>query len=552
MMQLPRLGLRITNLQIYGRSLVALIARWLAAGSEAATLRRGEALSSCKDHPARPLAMMARAVTPARRAVALFAVAMFIVALAAFAAPFAAPAQAQSVGKLVSNTGQPYSALERVVGNQNNSKKFRRAIGFRTGAYTDGYTLWSVDVRVAQFGAGSTPAVSIFTASNVVQPSQKLCELDNPNRLVSGNSDDGIHNTSAMNTFTAPDGCLLARDTDYFVMFEETATGKKYRLKVTGTNNEDSGGKRGWTIGNVAYRQRSGHTTWRTEKAELIIALKGTVGDTVGQSGPPPPPNTPATGKPKAYGEPHGYGKWAHPTPPQVGQVIQAYSGTIKDADGVPKPDHYAEDEDDFYPFTYQWVRVDGGTETVISGQTARSYKLKAADVGKRVKVRVSFTDEAGHSEGPLTSDAVPKSGRVIAAPGPCPTNNDWCSVLTWGFHQDFEDSDSTASYGFSGTIPGSGVLADTTIDLAGKTLTISEILTWKASGNNVLFLEFTKPAQFDFDLVRGSVFNLGGTEYAFDEVLVITPRTFAYLFSDLTDFGFIVGQKVRVSLEFP
>ena len=97
-MRLPRRGLQIT-----GRWLVALIARWLVAGSEAASLRRDEALSSCEGHPARPMAAVARAVTPARLAVALFAVALFIVALAAFAALLAAPADSDWLKRTASD-----------------------------------------------------------------------------------------------------------------------------------------------------------------------------------------------------------------------------------------------------------------------------------------------------------------------------------------------------------------------------------------------------------------------------------------------------------------
>ena len=65
---------------------------------------------------------------------------------------------------------------------------------------------------------------------------------------------------------------------------------------------------------------------------------------------------------------------------------------------------------------TYQWVRVDGGTETDISGATNSTYTLAAADVGKTIKVKVSFTDDAGNAEGPLTSAAATATGSVTAA----------------------------------------------------------------------------------------------------------------------------------------
>ena len=56
---------------------------------------------------------------------------------------------------------------------------------------------------------------------------------------------------------------------------------------------------------------------------------------------------------------------------------------------------------------------MDGGTETDISGETASTYTLAMADLGKTVKVTASFTDNVGYAEGPLTSDAYPSSGTV-------------------------------------------------------------------------------------------------------------------------------------------
>ena len=48
--------------------------------------------------------------------------------------------------------------------------------------------------------------------------------------------------------------------------------------------------------------------------------------------------------------------------------------------------------------FTYQWVRVDGNAESDIAGATSSTYTLQEADVGKVIKVRVSFTDDGANS----------------------------------------------------------------------------------------------------------------------------------------------------------
>ena len=113
--------------------------------------------------------------------------------------------------------------------------------------------------------------------------------------------------------------------------------------------------------------------------------------------------NTPAMGQPSISGV------------PQVGRTLTAAIGTIEDTDGRPGtfPDDYG----------FQWVLVDGGTETDISGETSSTYTPAPADVGKTIKVEVSFTDDAGIQEGPLTSDA---TAAVTAACAEV-----WCATLT-------------------------------------------------------------------------------------------------------------------------
>ena len=91
--------------------------------------------------------------------------------------------------------------------------------------------------------------------------------------------------------------------------------------------------------------------------------------------------NTPATGAPTITGT------------AQVGQTLTAGTTAIVDADGLTS-----------VSYTYQWIRVAGGTETNISGATASTYTLVAADLGTTVKVRVSFTDDASNAE-TLTSN---------------------------------------------------------------------------------------------------------------------------------------------------
>ena len=59
---------------------------------------------------------------------------------------------------------------------------------------------------------------------------------------------------------------------------------------------------------------------------------------------------------------------------------------------------------------------MDGPDETDIAGATSRTYTPAPEDEGRKVRVRVSFTDGAGHSE-TLASDAYPAAGTIAAAP---------------------------------------------------------------------------------------------------------------------------------------
>ena len=96
----------------------------------------------------------------------------------------------------------------------------------------------------------------------------------------------------------------------------------------------------------------------------------------------------------------------------QVGQELTATTGGISDRGGNTK----AENGDTGYAYAYQWIRVDGSTETSIMGETAKTYTLAAADEGKKVKVKVmSFKGDRDNAEGPFTSDAYPAGSATIA-----------------------------------------------------------------------------------------------------------------------------------------
>ena len=83
------------------------------------------------------------------------------------------------------------------------------------------------------------------------------------------------------------------------------------------------------------------------------------------------PVDDPATGNPVITGT------------AQVGETLTVDTSAIEDADGLRN-----------VQFEYQWIQVDGGNETEISGADGISYQLIDLDVGKRLKVKVSFSDD--------------------------------------------------------------------------------------------------------------------------------------------------------------
>ena len=156
----------------------------------------------------------------------------------------------------------------------------------------------------------------------------------------------------------------------------------------------------------------------------------------------------------------------------QVGKTLTVATDYIEDPDGLPTTP----------TFTYQWVWVDGSTDTDIPGAASETYTLTASDLGKQIKVKVSFTDLRGHAEGPLTSDAYPRNGTVtvVVLPGPCPAVNDWCATMTVA-------DDGT---GFGYEFDKSGSLDDNMIEYGGKEIEVFKLYVVIQSTRERFFFE--------------------------------------------------------------
>ena len=152
----------------------------------------------------------------------------------------------------------------------------------------------------------------------------------------------------------------------------------------------------------VLYRYRVQAANWWNQLSPASEAVE------IRMPQAEPAANTPATGQPTISGT------------PQVGQTLTAGGTSIADQDGL-----------DDAAYAYQWLADDVG----IAGATAASYTLTSNEEGKAIKVRLSFTDDAGNGES-LTSAATD----AVASP-PTP--------LTASIHDAPESHDGENSFTF-------------------------------------------------------------------------------------------------------
>ena len=72
----------------------------------------------------------------------------------------------------------------------------------------------------------------------------------------------------------------------------------------------------------------------------------------------------------------------------QVGRTLRADTSGIAAADWLTS-----------VSYSYQWIRSDGNTDTDIAGEKSSTYTPSGSDVGKTIKVRVSFADDAKNAK---------------------------------------------------------------------------------------------------------------------------------------------------------
>ena len=131
------------------------------------------------------------------------------------------------------------------------------------------------------------------------------------------------------------------------------------------------------------------------------------------------PANTPATGVPGIDGS------------PVVGQTLTATTSDIGDDDGIVDA-----------AFAYQWLAGDAA----IEGASASTYTVVAGDVGKTIKVRVTFTDDVGNEESLTSAPTAVTQPLLTAAIHDAPESHDGRRKFTFElrFSEEFSISYKT------------------------------------------------------------------------------------------------------------
>ena len=243
---------------------------------------------------------------------------------------------------------------------------------FTTGSNSGGYTVTSVTIRTEDPNNDAIPL--------------QICEVDSSTHPTTVCTDLTAPDTFPQNTalvYNAPTSPALTLDADttYMLVFKAPPSPTALRVGATTSDSEDSTSLAGWSIRNT-YQWYNNSNTWadatNARAIRLIITGKANTNT-----------NAPAAGVP-AVTAPNAF---------RVPAVLGVDLSGITDADGTTGIASNA---------TYKWQRfaANGTTLDTDSIGTASIYTLTDADAGKTLKVVVSFTDDGGNSEGPLTSAA--------------------------------------------------------------------------------------------------------------------------------------------------
>ena len=289
--------------------------------------------------------------------------------------------------------------------------------------WSDGKTLWVADAKISQLIFAVKlenelwvgPSQDLFVPSafdncyipEMPRPSDMMPSATCTNETALGDALDDKNNDSPVGAYS--DGRWLWVAVDYGknkagrllafnLLSGERAASRDITLQADIKNPIGmwSDGENLWVVDGITRRLHTFTIPAQTSQQQTTIS--------------------PSTGLPTISGT------------PQVDETLTADKSDIADADGL-----------DNATFTYQWLADD----VDISGATGASYRLTDSEEGKVIKVRVSFTDDAGNQESLTSVETAAVAAAETAAVAIAP------SLLTASVHDAPESHDGENAFTF-------------------------------------------------------------------------------------------------------
>ena len=192
----------------------------------------------------------------------------------------------------------------------------------------------------------------------------------------------------------------------------------------------------------------------------------------------------------------------------QVGQTLTAVTTGITDADGLTSA-----------TYTYQWIQVNG-TAADIAGENSSTYTLVDADLGKAIKVKVSFTDDASNAEtrtsaATATVTAAPTTVPAVLVSNVAKAASDAEGLASTDLAQPFTTGDNADGY----TLTSIELTLGTSSDTSSTTAPTVKLFRGSANGTEVATLNgpanLARSVNVNYEFTPSSTVNLfGSTTY--------------------------------------
>ena len=374
--------------------------------------------------------------------------------------------------------------------------------GFTTGSAVGGYQLQGIGVNIEgsgnNFPDGPTSVSVAVHADSSGEPGAKLFDLVSPTEFAAGHS-----------FFEAPPGTTLEGSTSYVMVWSHLG-GTVHRMRKTGSNSEDSGALTGFSMANTFYQG--------TDIDNLAVDSGSDVLEIAVYSRS----LRNATGRPVVLASAEDAG------------ILAVDTSRIGDPEGIPNVGRLVA-TGILYDFSYRWIRVDGDTETVVGADSADyrqidagltdsgvliesgRYRLVDADIGKLLKVQVSFSDKTGAREtvtslpfGPVPERPAPlRESTLVSNTG---QSHSATAMITGRYDMGFELGDHGQGYEISSV----------SIDLAAapSSLTVSLWMGFAPgsgiAGAHTKLFDFENPSSFRAGLNR---FTAPASAFAYQNV---------------------------------